>query len=121
MVIDDLHVRCVLGFPPKTHTILIIDPDAVLAFSVSLERLETISSDFPKILNRCRGAQASEFDLRFVVKPRWQKPQRFLTGSPSHSRKMPRIVSNKGPIVPASLWTRSMSSENRCGSAKKSL
>ena len=45
----------------------------------------------------------------------------FRNGSPTHSRKIPRIVSNRGPIGPGSRCTRSMSSEKRSGSGKKSL
>jgi hypothetical protein len=40
--IDDLHVVDVTVNPVQTDTSLIIDPDAVLAFAVALQRIESI-------------------------------------------------------------------------------
>ena len=41
MVVDDFDVMRLSFLPPKANPILIIDPDAVLAVSVSPESLET--------------------------------------------------------------------------------
>jgi hypothetical protein len=42
VVIDDFHVVDVTFDPSEADTPLIVDPDAVLAFAVALERLKTI-------------------------------------------------------------------------------
>lgn len=48
MVVNDLCVLRVPGFPPKTHPMLVIDPDAVLTFPVSFESLKAVPSKFPE-------------------------------------------------------------------------
>ena len=42
-------------------------------------------------------------------------------GLPSHGSSLPRTASITEPIGPASIWTRSMSSEYRCGGWRNSL
>jgi len=81
MAIDNLDVRCVLALPAKTRPVWIIDPNAVLAHSVSLEGLEPVSSDLAKILHGRCGPQPGEFDLGLVVNLLGEKPQRFFGAS----------------------------------------
>ena len=52
MVIDDLHVFSAGFCPTKTHPPLIVDPDAVLAATITLEGFETVAGGNFKPSNR---------------------------------------------------------------------
>src|SRR5258708_2498923 len=49
MIIDNLNVVGVSLFPSKADPVLIVDPDAVLARAVALERLQAVSGRDQKI------------------------------------------------------------------------
>ena len=43
VVIDNFHTVCTIVMPSKAHAPLIVDADAVLAFSIALKRLQLIA------------------------------------------------------------------------------
>ena len=51
MVVNNFDILCILFFPLKTDSVLIIYPDTILIFSISPQHFETISTDFSKVLN----------------------------------------------------------------------
>jgi len=64
VVVDDFDVcRPRLG-PPKTDSKLIIDPDAVLPFPITLQRLETVTWWHSQVIESAGNLQLSEFATR---------------------------------------------------------
>ena len=112
MVVNNLYVQCIFGIPSKTQPILIINPDAVLAFSFSLECFEAISPDFAKVLHAGCRAQSSKFDLGLMVKPLWEKPQSFL--------RTPPIIDIFSALVLKTHYAHVISFIPDCGIAVKS-
>jgi len=43
VIIDELNVTCIVVAPPKAHSPLIVDPDAVLTRAFARELLEAIA------------------------------------------------------------------------------
>ena len=64
MVVDDFGVEYFAVFPHKTHAPLLIDADAVLAFSIALERLEMIARRHCQITNSCCRIEVLELLAR---------------------------------------------------------
>lgn len=65
MVIDRFDVVCVTGMPTKADAPLIIDADAVLACSVSLEFLEAVArwhSQVLELIGRVHQAQLAQHE-----------------------------------------------------------
>ena len=52
VVVDDFHVVGVTIDPSKTNTLLIVDPDAVLAFAIALEGFQPIGRWSAQIIQR---------------------------------------------------------------------
>jgi hypothetical protein len=50
VVIDDLNVVGVAPLPTKADAPLVIDPDTVLASSIALQQLQTVSRRDPQVL-----------------------------------------------------------------------
>lgn len=61
MVINNLDLVSVAGLPAKTHTRLIVDPNTVLAFSISAESLKSIAGWNTQVIERFRGIEKQEF------------------------------------------------------------
>ncbi len=47
--------------PAKTDTVLVVDPNAVLPFTITVQRLETIARRHPKILKQRSAVQQKKF------------------------------------------------------------
>lgn len=69
MIIDDFNIYRPQGSlrPLETNPPLVIDPDAVLALAVALERFETVSWQV-QIEQRCRRIELVELHLRLALK-----------------------------------------------------
>jgi hypothetical protein len=83
MVVDDFHV---VGFtlpPHEADAILIIDPDAVLALALAVQRLQPVSGRHPQIIQRHRGMQQEEL----LECPHFQ-----IGGNPSASPRLPKLL-----------------------------
>ena len=50
MIVNYLNIKSVFTVPLKTDSKLVVNPDAVLTLSVSLERLKSISPELLEIL-----------------------------------------------------------------------
>jgi len=72
MVIDNLHVRRTgrTVSPVETHPPLIIDADAVLSFSVSLQDLKTVAGQHGKIPQSNSRFQAVQLQTRGTLDAR---------------------------------------------------
>jgi hypothetical protein len=57
VIVDDLDVRRPRRSPDKADTPLVVDPDAVLASPIVLQRLESIARRHAKIAQRHRRVQ----------------------------------------------------------------
>jgi hypothetical protein len=55
MVVDDFHVAGVALQPQEADAILIIDPDAVMALALAVQRLQPVSGRHAQIIERHRG------------------------------------------------------------------
>ena len=64
MVIDDLNVVCVAIPPSEADPPLIVDPDAVLALAISLERFKPITGRRPKIVKGACIVDLHELTVR---------------------------------------------------------
>jgi len=56
VIIDDFDSGRPFLFPPAANSVLIVDPDAVLAVPVSAQRFEAIAAEYPQIAQRTTGA-----------------------------------------------------------------
>jgi hypothetical protein len=63
MVIYNLNIKYISGCPGKTDTPLFVDTDAVLAFPVSFERLQTIAWRRPQEVKSRRSIQLRQLPL----------------------------------------------------------
>lgn len=61
MVIDNFDAVGVVGLPAKADTPLIVDPDAVLAFSVSAKLLQSITWWNSQVIERFGSIDKQEF------------------------------------------------------------
>ena len=61
MIVNDHDVVGVCAFPPKTHSPLVVDPNAVLPLAIAAEFLEAIPGRHPKIIERFRRVDSNEF------------------------------------------------------------
>lgn len=61
MVIDKLNVVRAIRFPHEADVPLVVHPDAVLAFTIALERFQTIARGRPQVLNVPRGVEHTLF------------------------------------------------------------
>jgi hypothetical protein len=62
MVINDLDVVCIIVFPGKTYAPLLVDPDAVPAFSVMMQCFQMIGRRNPQRLKKACCIDYLEFD-----------------------------------------------------------
>jgi len=81
VVIGYCHIGGASVLPLEANSILIIDPDAELAFSISFESFESVAWKSGKISERIRGMNASQLDPRLVVKVRRERSPRHLCRS----------------------------------------
>jgi len=79
VVIDDFHVVGVTINPSKTDTPLIVDADAVLAFSAALECFKTVGRRNSQILKREGIAEHAQLATRHRLNIGWQSPGRHPT------------------------------------------
>ncbi len=79
MVIDNFNSRRPCICPNKADAILIIDPDAVLPFSVAAQRLQAITRWYSQLAERIYGIHLVELASR-------DTPQNGRTGPPGFSR-----------------------------------
>lgn len=78
MVVNYLNVKSVFTIPPETDSKLVVNPDAVLIFSVPLKRLKAISPKFLEILQTGSCSNSSQFDPGFLMQLHWQQLSRLL-------------------------------------------
>lgn len=78
MIVNYLYIKSVFTIPPETDSKLVVNPDAVLILSVSLERLKSISPKFLEILQTSSSPNSSQFDPGFVMQLHWQQFSRLL-------------------------------------------
>ena len=64
MVIDKLDVMGAVCLPHEADAPLVVHSDAVLALSVALERLQTVTGGRPQILDVLRGVEHTQFTAR---------------------------------------------------------
>lgn len=64
MVVNDFYVVRVASAPSKADTPLVVDTDAVLAFSVSAEHFQAITRRYPKVVQPNRTMQVNQFSSR---------------------------------------------------------
>jgi hypothetical protein len=71
MIINNFHIMCFTVTPSKAYSSLVVDADAVLAFSVACQLLKPISSGHAKIIQRRGRVQHEQFPqggpLQFFV------------------------------------------------------
>jgi len=67
MIVNYLNIKSVFTVPLKTDSKLVVNPDAVLILSVSLERLKSISPKFLEILQTGSCSNSSQFDSGFLM------------------------------------------------------
>lgn len=64
MVINDLDVIRITAFPYEAYPPLLIDPDAVLPFSVMMQSLKVVRRRNTQSLKNARGVKHLELDHR---------------------------------------------------------
>ena len=72
MVVNYLNVKSVIAIPSETDSKLVVNPDAVLILSVSLESLKSIPRKFLEILQTGSCSNSSQFDSGFLMQLHWQ-------------------------------------------------
>ena len=71
MIIDNFHLIGVCIFPKKTEAVLVIDAEAPLSFSGTLQRLQAISWRNTKIVQRTCPVENPQFSLRLTGQILW--------------------------------------------------
>ena len=61
MVVYDLHIVSVTVFPNKADTVLIIDPNAVLAEAIALQRFQPIAGELCQVGKLNRRVDLNQF------------------------------------------------------------
>jgi hypothetical protein len=61
MVIDDLDLAGMPGLPDEANAPLVVDADAVLSGSITLEGFKPIAGGHPQIIEGFRGRELGEF------------------------------------------------------------
>jgi hypothetical protein len=72
MIIDDLDVKGVTFTPPETDPPLLVDPDAVLALSITLQSLELIRAWNRKVLQVSSRVQLLQLHQRPLLNVAWK-------------------------------------------------
>jgi hypothetical protein len=88
MVVDDFNLVGVALPPYEADAILIIDPDTVLAFALSVQRLQPVSGRHAQIIQRHRSMQQEEL---------LEGPDSQIGGNPSASPRLPKCLSIRIP------------------------
>ena len=83
MIVHYFDIVCVVFSPDETDPPLVIDPNAVLAFTVPSERLETISRRNSKIRKLFRCVEVKQFSSCYTFKD--LKPEHGLVFKQSPS------------------------------------
>ena len=78
MIVNYLNIKSVFAIPFETDSKLVVNPDAVLILSVSLERLKSIPPKFLEILQTGSGSNSSQFDSGFLMQLHRQQLSRLL-------------------------------------------
>src|SRR5699024_8152102 len=82
VVVNDLHLlRSGVG-PHKADAPLVVDPDAVLSYSIALERLEPIAGWDAEVFERARGPHLTKFASRVPVDPPIYRPHTLTAPQP---------------------------------------
>jgi len=76
MVIHDLDIVRISRAPSEAHPPLLVDPDAVLTFPISLESLKSIPRGYTEVVEDRGCIEHSEFPKRHSLNP----PTQFLGG-----------------------------------------
>ena len=93
MIIHNFHVQRILIVPAETHAPLVIDPDAVLAFPVGLQRLQMVPKRHPQIVQTSRLVQQQQFSPRHAPNLRREAADDSSLNSLSVSgQAKPRII-----------------------------
>ena len=67
MIVNYLNIKGVFAVPLKTYSKLVVNPDAVLILSVSLERLKSISPELLEILQASSRPNSSQFNTSLLM------------------------------------------------------
>jgi hypothetical protein len=78
MVIDNLDILSIFLHPSKANSVLVVDANAELAFSITLQCFKSIASDLSQILERRYSSEAGQLHLRFAVQLFWQRLESFF-------------------------------------------
>ena len=83
MVVDDFHVVGFVLPPHEADAVLIVDPDAVTALALPVQRLQPVSGRHPQIIQRHGGMQQEEL---------LECPHSQVAGNPSASPRSPKLL-----------------------------
>ncbi len=67
MIVNYLNIKSVFTVPLKTDSKLVVNPDAVLILSVSLERLKSISPELLEILQASSRPNSSQLNPSLLM------------------------------------------------------
>jgi hypothetical protein len=68
VVIDNLNISSLTGFPAKDDSPLVINSDTVLSLPVSGELFQPVSWRYPKVFNHIRTIEKIKFPLGQLLK-----------------------------------------------------
>ena len=72
MVVDDLDVIGIIIVPCKADTPLVVDPDTMLAFPVTMQCFQVIGRRNPQGFKEARGIEHLEFNNRRPLNCSWK-------------------------------------------------
>jgi hypothetical protein len=82
VVVYDLDLLRAVLAPLETDPISLIDPDAPLAFPITLETLEAVARGDPQLLNPDHGVELIQFPGSYPPELRWTRsPGRFRSAT----------------------------------------
>jgi hypothetical protein len=67
VIVDDLYVVRIAGTPPKTNAPLIVDPDAVLAGPIALQRLQPVARRNTQKVESRSGIDLQQLAMRYSL------------------------------------------------------
>jgi len=64
VVVDDFNIHCLAATPSKANSVLVVDTDAVLAFSVATESFKPVARRCAEIVQCCGEVQSVQLTNR---------------------------------------------------------
>jgi len=85
MIVHEFNVRWTLGGPAKAKPVLIVDPNAVLSFAVTLQRFQPVARWRAQELERFSSIQLRQLSRRSLENDCENRYlERVVGGQPSH-------------------------------------